>query len=1084
MSAVAAVELEAAPASGALNLVDDQHPWLGLDSFSEETRQYFHGREEEVGELARRVQRKTLSVLFGQSGLGKTSILRAGIVPRLRKEGFCPVYVRIDYSRESPAPSQQIKQAIFRATEALGKWTRPGSAVPGESLWEFLHHRDDILVDERGNTLIPLLIFDQFEEIFTLGQMDDFGRARAAEFIEDLADLVENRPPRAIEAMLDVEDSIVERFDFNRADYRILIALREDYLAHLEGLKGSMPSITQNRMRLARMTGHQALAAVVKPGGKLVSEEVAEAIVRYVAGGSELRNAEVEPSLLSLVCRELNNARIAQNRPEISADLLAGSRDTILNEFYERALVDQPPRVRRFIEDEMLTDSGFRESLAEERVLKGLADANAMPNALPLLVNRRLLRIEERLDTRRVELTHDVLCAVVKASRDARREREAREEAERQLAAQREREEATKRSLVRTRYVAAGCAVLALGALVSAIFGYTSMKRAQEAEAKSEATRTMAENARTESEKLIVYLLDDFYLELEPVGRLDVVADLSRRALAYYASLPPELRTPQTERNRALAQVRLGYVLRYQSKLDEGGKVLTEANATLARLRKQGDTSEAAAIGHALGLSAQGRVVESQGRQPEALVLADESVKVLAPLMGTATPSVALRRAYGSANTYLGFIRLRTGQQEPAVRDLEAARESYRSIDGLQVGDLASAAGYAEASSWLMDTYEQLGRSADGRKVGEEGYVVASRVLEKRPGHMNALRSRALISSALARIEFWDLKPSRGLPRAEGAIRDWEALVKADPGNNIARYNMHVGMLMKAWGLQARGDITAAIAAIQPGAEVEKVAEAQRASNLYGMLATLAGWRAEWHALLGHRQEAHALLLEMRRHGNKALAFLSPDAFGRKFLPESGQRFDFATFESEDDFARLRDAATVSAARLGEIQTASEGQARAKNQSIARAYYYLALAQNGLRNFAAAEKASRDSLRYHAMRPGVSREDALDKAAVQTQLALALARQGQLNEARAAVEPALAFHRQLRVAGSEDADQQLQLATSLYVAALANPSQAAGLLPEAARIVSELPREAPKRRDAIRLRGWIAEEMARRGSST
>ena len=138
-----------------------------------------------------------------------------------------------------------------------------------------------------------------------------------------------------------------EDFDFARADYRILIALREDYLAHLESVKGVMPSITQNRMRLARMTGAQALSAVVKPGGKLVSQEVAESIVRFVAGGSELHNAEIEPSLLSLVCRELNTVRQAQGRSEISADLLAGSRDTILSEFYERALADQPAGVRR-----------------------------------------------------------------------------------------------------------------------------------------------------------------------------------------------------------------------------------------------------------------------------------------------------------------------------------------------------------------------------------------------------------------------------------------------------------------------------------------------------------------------------------------------------------------------------------------------------------------------------------------------------------------------------------------------------------------------------------------------------------------
>ena len=204
--------------------VDPQNPWLGLASFTEETRQYFYGREEEVAELARRVQRKLLTVLFGQSGLGKTSILSAGIVPKLRPEGYCPVYVRIDYSTDLVSPADQIKQAIFRATESSGTWTQPGTAIEGESLWEFLHHRDDILRDAAGKPVIPLLIFDQLEEIFTLAQADDAGRKRAAQFIEDLADLVENRPPKELEARLENDDTIIERFDFGRADYRILIA--------------------------------------------------------------------------------------------------------------------------------------------------------------------------------------------------------------------------------------------------------------------------------------------------------------------------------------------------------------------------------------------------------------------------------------------------------------------------------------------------------------------------------------------------------------------------------------------------------------------------------------------------------------------------------------------------------------------------------------------------------------------------------------------------------------------------------------------------------------------------------------------
>src|SRR5262252_6920313 len=103
--------------------IDPQHPWLGLFSYTEETRSYFHGREEEAAELARRVQRKNLTVLFGQSGLGKTSLLR--------EESFCPVYVRIDYAPPSPAPAEQIKQAIFKATAMAGHWTRPGSAIEG-----------------------------------------------------------------------------------------------------------------------------------------------------------------------------------------------------------------------------------------------------------------------------------------------------------------------------------------------------------------------------------------------------------------------------------------------------------------------------------------------------------------------------------------------------------------------------------------------------------------------------------------------------------------------------------------------------------------------------------------------------------------------------------------------------------------------------------------------------------------------------------------------------------------------------------------------------------------------------------------
>ena len=187
-----------------LGAIDPENPWLGLSSYSEETRAYFHGRDDETAELARRVQRKLLTVLFGQSGLGKTSLLRAGLVPRLRAEGYCPVYVRVDYAPDSPAPSEQIKQAIFRATAAAGHWTRPGSAVEGESLWEFLHHRGDLLRDaERTHAAAAADLRPVRGDLHAGAGRRRRAGMRAKRFLDDLADLVENRPPAALERRLE-----------------------------------------------------------------------------------------------------------------------------------------------------------------------------------------------------------------------------------------------------------------------------------------------------------------------------------------------------------------------------------------------------------------------------------------------------------------------------------------------------------------------------------------------------------------------------------------------------------------------------------------------------------------------------------------------------------------------------------------------------------------------------------------------------------------------------------------------------------------------------------------------------------------
>ena len=79
--------------------VDLEHPWLGLESFSEITRSYFFGRDVEAAELLQRLRLHPLLVLYGRSGLGKTSLLRARLVPDLEKLGARPAFHRISYRK-------------------------------------------------------------------------------------------------------------------------------------------------------------------------------------------------------------------------------------------------------------------------------------------------------------------------------------------------------------------------------------------------------------------------------------------------------------------------------------------------------------------------------------------------------------------------------------------------------------------------------------------------------------------------------------------------------------------------------------------------------------------------------------------------------------------------------------------------------------------------------------------------------------------------------------------------------------------------------------------------------------------------
>jgi len=211
------------------------------------------------------------------------------------------------------------------------------------------------------------------------------------------------------------------------------------------------------------MNGKHAFDAVFKTGGVLVDEAISREIVRFAAaargelektgespraggtaasavqsvGAAPLENLIIEPALLSLVCTGLNERRKGPPwKSHIDAELLQGTGHAIIAEFYEGCVRGLPERARRFIEEQLITERGFRNPYPKEDALN---QGGVTEPELEDLVKRRLLRVEPYMGTDRIELIHDILTGVVRDFRDREREERKKQEDER------EKEEAERR---------------------------------------------------------------------------------------------------------------------------------------------------------------------------------------------------------------------------------------------------------------------------------------------------------------------------------------------------------------------------------------------------------------------------------------------------------------------------------------------------------------------------------------------------------------------------------------------------------------------------------------------------------------
>ncbi|MDH7487478.1 MAG: SIR2 family protein [Anaerolineae bacterium] len=363
-----------------------RRPYKFLDPYQAADEPLFFGREQETRLLAQKVLAHRLVVLTGPLGVGKTSLVQAGLTPELEGQGWRVVPIRL---------LEDIGQAVQRSLEAAGLPVSMVRSSPPTHHRRYRIHEGEtrpypanlplgelIAQAERQVEERLLLVFDSFEELFT--------RAGPA-------------------AQRAAGKALAEALGHPDVDARLLLVLRGDYLMSLAALEQELPEAFHNIFPLAPLSVDQAVAALTGPL-RALGLRMEEGLAQEIAEALKDSEGYVLPSQLQIIADRLYDDLIARGGDTITAaDYERLGRAEELLRSYLGALLERIPHARPVLEA-LVGEEGRRctsdvEAIAQatslgtdtvQTTLEALHEGRVLS---PLTVDGRLLW----------ELSHDLL---------------------------------------------------------------------------------------------------------------------------------------------------------------------------------------------------------------------------------------------------------------------------------------------------------------------------------------------------------------------------------------------------------------------------------------------------------------------------------------------------------------------------------------------------------------------------------------------------------------------------------------------------------------------------------------------------
>ncbi len=463
-----------------------ESPFPGIVPFSYGDRPVFFAREAEIRALIRLVVMYRGVLLYADSGIGKSSLVNAGLVPQAIEEGYQPERIRVQ-------PRQGEEIIIERFVETVDGEPRLLPSIFAEeeqperavlSVEQFL----TLLRKKAAGPVRLLLVFDQFEEWVTLFEEEVVGQG------------VEEAKARQEK----VREAIISLINDNTLPVKVLIALREDYLAKLTPFFTRCPSLPDQYLRLTALQGDQIYRAIRGPFDtypRRYQPEIDANLAKDIqtqftsrSGGTDVRLTEVQ-----IVCRSLWEAgRRASGEALDQIFTGQGGVQGILERYLEDTLTSLGPEQQEpaiGLLSRMVTSAGTRNVISEDDLvsrveLEDQITRDVLIRTLDDLEQKaKLVRRERRREVYYYEIASEFLIGWI---RTKAQERQGRAEQRKREKAEREAEEQAK-AAKRLRRLSVALVVMLLLAVGAAILAWFQTARVADALRTAKEERDQAE---------------------------------------------------------------------------------------------------------------------------------------------------------------------------------------------------------------------------------------------------------------------------------------------------------------------------------------------------------------------------------------------------------------------------------------------------------------------------------------------------------------------------------------------------------------------------------------------------------------